>query len=94
MANLQIAMNEYWHVGEVIALTFLLNLPFGFWRASFKKLSFKWFMAIHLPIPFIVLMRFVFHLGFQFYTYPFLVGAFFFGQFIGARYYVKHHAKN
>lgn len=87
-------MNEFWHLSEVVAITFLINLPFGFWRASLKKLSFLWFLAIHLPIPFIVLMRFMFHLGFQLYTYPFLVGAFFFGQFIGARYFVKIHPRN
>lgn len=83
-------MAQYWHMGAVVLLTCMLNLPFGYWRASLKKLSFKWFLAIHLPIPFIVLLRFVFHLGFQLYTYPFLIAAFFFGQFAGARYYASH----
>jgi len=87
-------MTQLWHMGAAVFLTWIVNLPFGYWRASLKKLSFKWFVAIHLPIPFVVLFRFIFHLGFQLYTYPFLVAAFFFGQFVGARYYVRHVRKS
>jgi len=87
-------MTQLWHMTAAIFLTWLVNLPFGYWRASLKKLSFKWFLAIHLPIPFVVLFRFAFHLGFQLYTYPFLVAAFFFGQFVGARYYIRHSENN
>ena len=82
-------MNETINLAIVTVLTFLLNMPFGYWRASVKKFHWQWFLAVHIPIPFIIFMRFQFGLGFQFYTYPFLVGAFFFGQFVGARYYVK-----
>jgi hypothetical protein len=77
-------------MSATIFLTGLVNLPFGYWRASLKKLSFTWFLAIHLPIIFVMIFRFVFHLGFQLYTYPFLIAAFFFGQFIVARYYISH----
>ncbi len=69
----------------VTILTFILNLPFGYLRSKVKKLSFKWFLYIHLPIPFIVLMRYSFHLGFKWWTYPFLVAAFFSGQLIGKK---------
>jgi len=62
---------------------FFLNLPFGYWRGSVKKLSVQWFLAIHIPVPFVILFRFVFHLGFQLYTYPVMVGCFFGGQWIG-----------
>lgn len=86
-------MTQLWHMGAAVFLTWLVNLPFGYWRASLKKLSFKWFLSIHLPIPFVVILRFVFHLGFHLYTYPFLVAAFFFGQFVGARYYSRHIEK-
>lgn len=87
-------MVQFWHMSAAVFLTWLVNLPFGYWRASLKKLSFKWFLAIHFPIPFVVILRFVFHLGFQLYTYPFLIAAFFFGQFVGARYYVRHVRKS
>ncbi len=63
--------------------TFVVNLPFGYLRAGYKKFSFKWFASIHIPIPFIVLFRFLFELGFELYTYPIMVGAFFSGQLVG-----------
>jgi hypothetical protein len=87
-------MTQLWHMSAAVILTWFVNLPFGYWRASLKKLSFKWFLAIHLAIPLVVAIRFAFHLGFQLYTYPFLVAAFFFGQYIGARYYVHHVGKS
>lgn len=82
-------MQAYINLTIVTILVFVLNIPFGFWRASVKKFSWKWFLAVHLPIPFVVLLRFGFGLGFQFYTYPFLIAGFFIGQMIGAKYYKK-----
>jgi len=64
---------------------FILNLPFGIWRARTKKFSLKWFLSVHVPIPFVIGIRFLFDLGFKWWTYPFLVGAFFTGQFIGGK---------
>ncbi len=63
--------------------TFVVNLPFGYFRAGYKKFSFKWFASIHLPIPFIVLFRYLFGLGFELYTYPVMIAAFFTGQLTG-----------
>ncbi len=80
----------YLNLAIVTLLTFLLNLPFGYWRSNVKKFSFLWFLFVHLPIPFIVLMRFGFHLGFQWWTYPFLVGAFFTGQLLGKKLGMKN----
>jgi len=78
-------MNEYIALTIVCILVFLLNLPFGYWRQGVKKFSLQWALAIHLPIPLVVALRFGFHLGFQLYTYPFMVVAFFLGQFIGGK---------
>ncbi|MDP6417953.1 MAG: hypothetical protein QF492_00725 [Candidatus Krumholzibacteria bacterium] len=36
---------------------FLLNLPFGAWRVRVPNRSLRWFLAIHLPIPFLFWMR-------------------------------------
>ncbi len=67
------------------ALTILIiNLPFGYWRANVKKFSLQWILAIHLPVPVVIAIRILSGLGFQLYTYPVLVGAFFIGQFAGA----------
>ncbi len=63
----------------------LLNLPFGFWRGSTRKFSPAWFLAVHLPIPGVVLLRLKSGLGFHWTTYPVMVGAYFLGQFLGAR---------
>ena len=69
----------------VLVLVFILNLPFGYWRQGVKKFSLQWFLAIHIPIPFVVFLRLYFELGFQWWTYPFMIFAFFLGQWVGAR---------
>ncbi len=65
----------------------MLNLPFGYWRAGVKRFSVKWFLAIHLPVPIVILLRIYGSVGFAFYTYLFLVGAFFLGQKLGGTIY-------
>jgi hypothetical protein len=63
----------------------LMNVPFGWWRARLRKFSPSWFLAIHAPIPFAVALRYVAGLGFRWATLPLFVGAYFLGQFAGAR---------
>ena len=65
-------------------LVFTLNLPFGYWRINVKKFSLQWFLAIHLPIPFIILFRFFSGAGFELFSFPFTITAFFLGQLVGA----------
>ena len=72
----------------IIALiVYLLNIPFGYWRENVKKFSLQWALSIHIPIPVIIILRIYSGVGFEFITYPFLVGAFFLGQFTGSRLY-------
>lgn len=78
----------------VALIVFLMNIPFGYWRENVKKFSVQWAFAIHLPIPFIILMRIYSGMGFQLYTYPILVGAFFFGQLLGATIHKKRRSMN
>ncbi|RLD67741.1 MAG: hypothetical protein DRI84_01635 [Bacteroidetes bacterium] len=73
----------------VLILVFILNTPFGYWRQGVKKLSLQWFLAIHIPIPFVVFLRLYFELGFQWWTYPFMIFAFFMGQWLGAYFRIK-----
>jgi hypothetical protein len=75
-------MNTLWLVALGV---FVLNLPFGFWRAGVRRLSPPWFVAVHAPVPLVVLLRYVSGLGFQLATFPILVGAFFAGQLVGGR---------
>ena len=63
----------------------LLNLPFGFWRAGTRKFSLPWILAVHLPVPFVIALRIGSGLGFQLYTFPVMIGAYFTGQFLGGR---------
>ena len=65
-------------------LVFLLNIPFGYWRANVRKFSLQWILAIHIPVPVIIALRIFSGLGFAWYTYVFMVGGFFFGQRSGA----------
>lgn len=68
-------------------LVILINIPFGYWRAKVKKFSFQWFVAVHLPVPLIILLRIYSHMGFYWTTYPLMVGAYFAGQFSGGKFY-------
>ena len=61
----------------------VLNLPFGFWRAGVKKFTLPWFVAVHAPVPVVVLLRVISGLGWHLASFPVLVGAFFTGQFLG-----------
>ncbi len=65
-------------------IVFILNIPFGYWRANVKKFSFQWILSVHIPVPFIIALRIFSHIGFIWYTYVFLVAAFFLGQRVGA----------
>jgi hypothetical protein len=71
----------------VAIFVYLLNIPFGYWRENVKKYSLQWVLAIHVPIPFIVIIRIFSGIGFKFLTYPVLVGAFILGQYTGSRLY-------
>jgi len=67
----------------LMAIVFLINLPFGYWRASQKRYSRGWFLAVRLPVPAIIVLRLAF--GFSWMALPFTVLAFFIGQFTGGR---------
>jgi hypothetical protein len=72
-------------LAAVACATLVLNLPFGFWRAGVRKFSPAWFLAVHAPVPLIVVMRIAAGVGWQLTTFPVLVGAFFGGQLLGGR---------
>jgi hypothetical protein len=69
----------------VASIVFLLNIPFGYWRYGVKKFSIQWFLAIHLPVPLVILIRIYSDIGFEIITYPIIIAAFFLGQFVGGR---------
>lgn len=65
-------------------IVLIINIPFGYWRANVKRFSLQWFIAIHIPVLFVIALRLVSHLGFMWYTYVVLVTAFFLGQQAGS----------
>ena len=71
----------------------VLNLPFGFWRASAEKFKLPWFMAIHLPVPVIIILRYATGIGWSFVTFLIFIGAFFAGQFLGSQIYLRLRVK-
>lgn len=69
----------------VLAGTVLVNLPFGYWREGLRKFSPAWFVAVHAPVPLVVGMRWLADMPFDWRVLPAYVGAYFAGQFAGAR---------
>lgn len=70
-------------VGTII---FLLNLPFGYWRAKTKKFSPQWFMAVHLSVPVVYALRAYAGIDWHLVTVPVLGGSFFLGQYLGGKF--------
>jgi len=62
-------------------LAFVVSVPCGYLRQNYKKYSFMWFLLIHLPIPFIVLLRV--KAGFGWQVVPFTLGGAVAGQIVG-----------
>jgi len=73
----------------VTLFVFILNLPFGYWRANVRVYKLQWMLAIHIPVPFVIAARIFSDIGFEFYTYPIFITAFFIGQFLGKYLYTK-----
>ena len=62
---------------------FVINLPFGYWRANVRKYGLQWMLAIHIPVPLVIAARIFSNISFDLYTYPIVIGAFILGQFLG-----------
>ena len=75
-------LHSLWSVASAVLL---LNLPFGFWRASVRKFSFPWIVAVHAPVPCVIALRLLSGLGWRLQTFPVMVGAFFAGQYLGGK---------
>jgi len=69
---------------QVLAIIiYLLNIPFGYWRAGTRRFSRDWYLAIHIPVPVVIVMRIYLDLGWGWQSYAVLITAFFLGQFTG-----------
>jgi hypothetical protein len=70
-------------INELILIVFLLNLPFGYMRSKSAKFSRRWMMAIHLPVPFVFLLRML--SGLNWTVIPLLVLSDIAGQIVGGK---------
>lgn len=77
---MNIDMKTLWIVAGTV-LT--LNLPFGYWRSHVKRFSRQWFLAVHIPVPFVIALRILSGLGWHLITFPVMIGSFFTGQLLG-----------
>jgi len=68
-------------------IVFLINIPFGYWRANVRRYSLQFFLAIHIPVLIIILFRILSSTGFEITTLFYTVPAFFLGQYAGSRIY-------
>ena len=67
------------------AFTFLLNIPFGMWRASVRKFSLTWMVAVHASVPIIVALRL--WLDVSYMLIPVLIAIAVLSQWVGSRLY-------
>lgn len=65
--------------------SFVINVPFGFWREGVKKFSMQWFIAVHAAVPVVITLRIMAGTEWHILTIAFLVLCYFLGQFLGAR---------
>jgi hypothetical protein len=72
----------------VVAAAVSVNVPFGAWRATLPRLSWRWFLAIHLPIPLVFLIRY--SSGLSWHWIPVMLGCAVAGQLIGSWLYVHY----
>lgn len=75
-----------------ILLAVGLNVPFGAYRITTRRFSWRWFAAVHLPIPFVVIMRLSLGLGWWFV--PFMLAATVAGQVLGSWLYSLWRARH
>ncbi|WP_297419365.1 hypothetical protein [Thermococcus sp.] len=90
-------MNVEWFILGLI-ITFFVDIPFGFWRAYAKRTANKleWALAVHLPVPLVVVLRYLAGLSWNASGAPMIltfVLAYFLGQRAGGKLYWKAHER-
>lgn len=68
---------------ELVLAAFGANVPFGAYRSTVRRLGWRWFLAIHVPIPAIFLLRT--GAGYSYWFIPWLAVGAICGQLAGAR---------
>ena len=66
------------------------NIPLGYLRMGSPRYSVRWFVYIHLSVPFIIGLRVANNIGWQ--MIPFSIALAVVGQMIGSRLYRRSHS--
>jgi len=69
------------HMTNLLCFAFFANLPLGYLRESTRKFSLRWFVYIHISIPFILAMRISYEFGWE--AAPFTLACAIAGQLLG-----------
>jgi len=77
-------------VGLLAGSAFALNLPFGAWRVRTRVRSLPWLLSVHLPIPFLFLIRRGMGLSAKFILIAALTAVA--AQILGGRFFAPHGA--
>lgn len=70
---------------SLLAFAILSNIPLGYLRMGSPKYSLRWFVYIHLSVPFIIGLRITNNISWH--VIPFSIGLAVAGQMIGSRLY-------
>ena len=74
---------------SLLLFAFFSNIPQGYLRMGSPKYSLRWFVYIHLSVPFIVGLRVANNISWQ--MIPFSIALAVAGQMIGSRLYRRSH---
>ena len=68
---------------SLLLFAFFSNIPLGYFRESSRKFSLRWFVFIHLSIPFIIGLRITNDISWR--AIPLTFALAFVGQWLGGR---------
>ena len=74
---------------SLLAFAIFSNIPLGYLRQGSAKYSVRWFVYIHLSVPFIIGLRVSNNISWQ--LIPFSIALAVVGQMIGSRIYRRSH---
>lgn len=77
--NISVALD----LAILLIFAFLINVPLGFLRENATRYSLRWFVFIHLSIPFILVLRL--REGFNWKVIPLTIACAVAGQILGGR---------
>lgn len=67
----------------LLIFAFAVNLPLGYIRENSRKFSLRWFVLIHISIPFIIALRTL--QGFSWHLIPLTIACAIAGQILGGQ---------